>query len=216
MTDDDKKTHSGKAQAGRRRFVKGAVGAAPVIMTLASRPVWGARNCTYSGQLSGNLSDQDEQPCGGEGCSPGYWKTHPDRWSPAFPPEAYFNDVFGTTFNPSRTLIDVINDECSMVMIEDVIASCAGGGTNTLKNYQKAVLQLAFHAIAGLQNAATAVSYDLTVDEVIMNFQDAYNGGSCDKDQVTGVKDVLDVLNNQGSPFCAGSSASPCKGNSGK
>ena len=70
--------------SGRRRFLfKGAVISAPVIMTVASRPVWAGgwrkwgggkgRNCTLSGQLSGNLSTPDEV-CSGEGCTPGYWK----------------------------------------------------------------------------------------------------------------------------------------------
>lgn len=40
---------------GRRRFIKGAAGVAPIIMTVASRPVL-ANNCSVSGAMSGNVS----------------------------------------------------------------------------------------------------------------------------------------------------------------
>src|SRR5210317_2302862 len=57
----------------RRRFIKKAIATAPVILTVTAGPVWaGVRNCTPSGQLSGNLSKQDGPPCCG--CSAGYWK----------------------------------------------------------------------------------------------------------------------------------------------
>ncbi len=58
----------------RRRFLKGASIAAPVIMTVASRPVL-ANHCTVSGTLSGNLSNPDDDHyCAG--LTPGYWRNH--------------------------------------------------------------------------------------------------------------------------------------------
>jgi len=66
---------SEKHQPGRRKFVKGAAAAAPIILTVTSRPAMGGNFCTPSGFLSGNLSNPDDQmPCNGR--SPGYWKTH--------------------------------------------------------------------------------------------------------------------------------------------
>ncbi len=53
----------------RRRFTKLGIGA-PVLMTLASRPVL-AGNC-LSNMLSGNLSDPDRGTCS-KGWSPGGW-----------------------------------------------------------------------------------------------------------------------------------------------
>jgi hypothetical protein len=54
----------------RRRFTKaGAV--APMLMTLASRPVWG-QACSFSGQLSGN--DYATAPPPGSGLMPSEWQ----------------------------------------------------------------------------------------------------------------------------------------------
>ena len=56
----------------RRSFAKTGI-AVPVIMTLASRPVFGAQ--CLSEMMSGNLSDpNDGDHCWG-GMSPGFWKT---------------------------------------------------------------------------------------------------------------------------------------------
>jgi len=61
----------------RRRILKGAAVAAPLMMTVASRPALGmGARCTPSAWVSGNLSDhkEDRHSCGGK--SPGYWKNH--------------------------------------------------------------------------------------------------------------------------------------------
>jgi hypothetical protein len=57
----------------RRRFIKGAGIAAPVIMTLASRPVFGGALC-MSQMMSGNISHAVNGSCA-FGNSPGGWKT---------------------------------------------------------------------------------------------------------------------------------------------
>lgn len=76
-------------KSGRRRFVIGAV-AAPIILTVISRPAMGGNFCTPSGFLSGNLSNpQDDISCNGR--SPGYWKTH----FPAQYAATTFSSVFG-------------------------------------------------------------------------------------------------------------------------
>lgn len=64
----------------RRRFLKGAAGATPILMTVASRPALGAQ-CTPSAWVSGNLSDHGHErlTCGGR--SPGYWKARAEMWS---------------------------------------------------------------------------------------------------------------------------------------
>lgn len=63
----------------RRHLIKGIGAAAPLVMTIASRPVMGAQ-CTPSAWVSGNLSDHGHtrMSCGGR--SPGYWKTRGGRW----------------------------------------------------------------------------------------------------------------------------------------
>ena len=54
---DESEGRANKDSLSRRNFLKkSALVSAPIIMTIASGPVW-ARNCTMSGRLSGNLSD---------------------------------------------------------------------------------------------------------------------------------------------------------------
>jgi hypothetical protein len=63
------------------------------------------------------------------------------------------------------------------------------------------VRQIGFHGVAALQNAATSVSYDLTVQEVIDKVANALASG--DKDMIDIAKNELDFFNNQGCPLGA-------------
>ncbi len=95
---NDKKTENvdklGKGLS-RRTFAKIGLGAAPVIMTLASRPALAGKNfCTISGWGSVHPSGRpNDHTCDGK--SPGFWKTH---WSG--PTKAAWNL---TTFTPGPT-----------------------------------------------------------------------------------------------------------------
>jgi hypothetical protein len=105
----------------RRCFIKKAIVAAPIILTVTSRPVW-ARNCTASGLLSGNLSDNEGPPCGG--CPPDYWKEHAGDWTLenwtqcqdyTYPPtlDSKFYKVFccdNQGFFGNMTLLDVLDN----------------------------------------------------------------------------------------------------------
>lgn len=183
-------------QLSRRRLLKTAVKAAPVILTVASRPVW-ARNCTLSGQLSGNLSDQGGD-CAGEGCTPGYWKNHPQSWHKDIGEHLMFDNVFGTNVFPGLTLGDVIQlcglDAISQSKINLPCSKCLN-----------LTIRLGFHAVAALQNAATPVKYDLTVEEVIAEVKSAYLSGS--KYNIEAQKDRLDGFNNQ---YCPGGGGPAC------
>lgn len=172
----------------RRKFIRKVISAAPVILTVTSRPVW-AECCTASSQLSGNLSNACV--CSGEGLSPGYWRNHMSEWHPDYPPYLKFEDVFEVdpfsaanrlipgrfTLNPGYTLGDVI--------------SKAGKH----KRKPPVYLSLGFHAVAALQNAATGIKYDLTVNDVIFMVNKAYTSG--DKEVMEYLKNELDRLNNQ-------------------
>lgn len=56
----------------RRRFIKGVSAAAPVVLTLANRPVFGAAQC-FSQQMSGNMSHIGEGSCE-LGKNPAAWR----------------------------------------------------------------------------------------------------------------------------------------------
>lgn len=97
---------------GRRRIAKAGL-LAPVVMTLASRPSWGA-NCTVSGMYSGNLSNPTDT-C--EGNSPAYWREQainggswpsPYTSSTLFSPDSS-QGVFESDSNyDSQTLLNVL------------------------------------------------------------------------------------------------------------
>jgi hypothetical protein len=116
----------------------------------------------------------EEPPEGGQGCTPGYWRQdhHYDSWTAPYTPNTLFSDVFADAF-PGKTLGQVV--------------WLNGGGLNALGR----------HAVAALLNAASAnVSYDLTTAQVISQFNTAYASGS--KGTIEDLKNVLDMLNNQG------------------
>lgn len=173
--------------AVRRRLARAGL-IAPVIVTLAGRTAWAA-NCTESGQLSGNLSNPGPA-CGGQGCSPGYWKTHTERWHPNYPPTASFNALFGVNAFPGATLYQVICEAAS----PNLPSACApvSGCTGTLKS-------CGMHAVAALQNAATEISYVFDTMMVKTKFAAAYSMGT--KDAIEWQKNEFDYQNNRGCPL---------------
>ena len=78
---------------GRRRLVQGGVGAAPLLMTLVSRPVLGQVPCqTGSDTLSGPTSHPHGQQPVCSGGSPSYWSQNLDKW-----PAGYYPTSAGDT-----------------------------------------------------------------------------------------------------------------------
>ena len=82
---ENKKTSDSLPKIGRRRLIKGAVGAAPLLVTLASRPAWGGNVC-WSGIQSGNVSGHRHDECVG-GRTPGYYMNNvlPRSGDPGWP-----------------------------------------------------------------------------------------------------------------------------------
>ncbi len=175
----------------RRRLTKAGL-TAPLILTIASRPVW-AMNCTESGMMSGNLSEVGL--CGGEGLSPGFWQNHTDQWHPNYPPDAEFNLVFGVDAWPTgTTLLEVIDHVPPKAPSQEGIDGIVPDNC-TVAACQNLVNQLGFHSVAALQNAATSVSFDFTVDQVIQMFLEAYTDGT--QRVIEALKDDFEYVNNQ-------------------
>lgn len=82
---EDKNMGEPLPKLGRRKLIKGAVGATPLLVTLASRPAWGGNFC-WSGIQSGNVSGQTRDTCS-FGLSPGYYKSNvlPHGGDPGWP-----------------------------------------------------------------------------------------------------------------------------------
>ena len=111
---------------------------------------------------------------GGEGCTPGFWKTHTDEWPAPYEPSTLFEDVFGESpLDDDLTLLQALN--------------LGGGGLNAL----------ARAAVAALLNAASdEIDFEFTVEEVIAMFQEAIETGN-----IEDVKDEFDRENNRGCPI---------------
>jgi hypothetical protein len=111
--------------------------------------------------------------CGGEGCTPGYWKVfvHLDSWV-GYSPNDLFSSVFENAF-PGKTLLQVLWQ--------------GGGGLKALGR----------HTVAALLNAANPdVEYGMSAAEVIAAFNEVYPDGDYD-----GLKMELEDLNEQGCPL---------------
>lgn len=109
---------------------------------------------------------------GGEGCTPGFWKNHPDVWP--IPLDTDFDTTFGRdAFNPDITMEEAVD--------------LKGGQLNALSR----------HAAAAYLNAVSpVVSYDMTTAEIIAAFQAAFDSGDYNT-----TKDMFEQLNEQGCPF---------------
>ena len=94
---------------GRRRLLQAGVSAAPVVMTLASRPVWAIECRTPSGFVSGFASAALTGVCGGG--LPAYWLMHA-MWPPPFvredPGATRFNDIFNPDLDGNPTFMAVL------------------------------------------------------------------------------------------------------------
>lgn len=122
------------------------------------------------------LSVPEIPTVGGQGCTPGFWKQrqHFDRWTPPYTPSTLFSAVFENAF-PGMTLLQVLKQR--------------GGGLKALGR----------HAVAALLNAASPdVNYDLTVNQVIAEFNAVFPGT---KDEFEDLKDRFEGFNVQGCPL---------------
>lgn len=104
--------------AGRRRLLQGGLGAAPLLMTLVSRPVLGTGKGFQCRPPSGFVSMPTSghgQPLICRGLSPGYWKNH-DDWPHGFYPVSTkyktatkFSPFFSNSPYPaSKTFLEVL------------------------------------------------------------------------------------------------------------
>jgi hypothetical protein len=116
---------------------------------------------------------------GGEGCTPGYWRNHADRWVGVAP-----SDDFDATFG-----VDYFQPDVSL-----------GTAISSPQTYGV----FAFHAVAALLNSyggvpnadGTAVSYPYSTSDVVSSVQDAVANGTTES-----AKDVFAAANELGCPL---------------
>jgi len=101
----------GDPSASRRRLLQGGLAAAPVLMTLVSRPVLAGQCTTPSGFVSLNASTAGR----GVNCSghtPSYWVSNTSSWPAGYkanePHATRFNDIFSPPLSGNPTLLTVL------------------------------------------------------------------------------------------------------------
>jgi hypothetical protein len=178
----------------RRKFIKGAAAATPVVLSVASRPVW-ARNCSLSGQLSGNLSDQGDPKCSGEGCVTTFWMNNTNLYHPKFPYTMLFSSAFGRDAFPGKTILQVIQKDLLPPEIP------APAGCTPTSKCKDTLLELGAQSVAALQNSASPMQYDLDVEMVIMSFQQSYDKGMATAD-ITPWNDTITAFSTFNNQIC--------------
>lgn len=120
----------------------------------------------------------ETQPPGGGGCTPGYWKTHPEDW---------------VGFAPNQLVSDVFSNAGSLGS-QTLLAAMSAGGGSTLT---AAKALLIHHAVAALLNSAHPdVDYAFTTAQVIAWTSEAL--ASTDRSAILGLKNLFDAENNRG------------------
>jgi hypothetical protein len=116
-------------------------------------------------------------PPGQEGCTPGFWRTHPEAYPAPYSPTTTLGSVFA----------GLPSGYASLTFAQAL--SLGGGGLNALLR----------HAVAALLNAASPeVDYPLTTAEVIALTNAAIASGDYEA-----LKDMFDEFNNLTAPgFC--------------
>jgi len=175
-TETGDKSGSRLGSEKRRHLIKGIGVSAPLMMTVASRPVLGAQ-CTPSAWVSGNLSAQAETfSCGGR--SPGYWKTDPSRWT-------------GTGYVPGTCGDSRVTGICRRFNSDGTPfhrsagGVCAGStfGSNSMMQVlwmrrRQDHYQLGAHIVAALLNAASIPDYGMSQSDVLDMYSQLANSGS--------------------------------------
>jgi hypothetical protein len=120
------------------------------------------------------------EPGDSEGCTPGYWRNHADRWV-GVAPAADFDATFGVDlFDPDITLGTAI--------------WLGGGGVDAFARHATAALLNAYAKADG--SLGQFVNYPYTVAEVIQMVQDAVAN-----DTIEATKDLFEAANELGCPL---------------
>ena len=139
--------------------------------------------CDDGNRINGDgCSAECEIECGGEGCTPGYWKQpqHLDSWSGVGP-----DDGFNATFNTNAEFNATQCGSTSPTLLAAM--KCQGGGLSAL----------ARHGVAALLNAYSgSVDYDYSVAEVKAMVKNAIDSGN-----YAGAKNKLAESNELGCPL---------------
>jgi hypothetical protein len=141
---------------------------------------------------SPNSPPAEKEWIGGEGCTPGYWKNHPDCWTPTgFSPDDNITDVFdcinGQGWVDGDTLMDALNYEGGKGM---------PGAVRILLRAAVAAVLNAAHPDINYPQPGNGLAWEEIVDDVC-------EAVAIDRDAMLDLADILDDWNNYGCPIDA-------------
>ncbi|MET0094009.1 MAG: hypothetical protein ABW120_10770 [Sedimenticola sp.] len=177
----------------RRGFTKAGL-AAPVIMSLTSRPVLG-QCVSVSGFMSGNASHPHE--CIGYGCTPGYWKQNPAAWTCAgYVPGACMK------WDKNGNCTGFTSVPGTATEFADVFMRPHPSGYLTLMEvlHRSNGNDIYFHAIAAVLNSR-CFEYGTTENDIVNAVNTVVDSG--DSVKIEALKNILDDNNNRGCPYNA-------------
>ncbi|OOG21790.1 hypothetical protein B1C78_16040 [Thioalkalivibrio denitrificans] len=196
---DQSAPRQGHPNARRRNLIRGAM-ATPLVVTLASRPVWGSQGaCSLSGDIfSANVSDIDHECTAGQGCTPGYWRNNYKGWAcTGFSPGTCME------LNPSGNKCQKL-DATTGTTFEYVFgyAPMCGSVTTLMEVLQECPGTLDWHAVGAALNArCTSIYYGASLAEVVQAYQMARDNPIQTDPEL--LKNVFDNMNNRGCPIDA-------------
>ncbi len=184
--------------ASRRRLTQAGL-AAPLILSLSPRPVWGSRGrCSLSGDIfSANVSNIDHECTAGQGCTPGFWKNNTEAWActPYSPGRCLERDTGGNCVT-----WDAFGAGTPFQSVFGYAPTCAPSYATLMEVLQTKGCQggLDWHAVGAVLNAAcSSIAYGATVEQVVEAYAKARTGEA----STELVKDVFDNMNNRGCPI---------------
>lgn len=122
-----------------------------------------------------------ESPLTRYGCTPGFWKNHPEAWPAAYSPNDSLQSIFGS-YAPAGTLMNALRFK-------------GGSGLSGAKQI------LARAAVAALLNAETFGSaYEYSTSELIDAVSYQFHYGT--RSSILSLASDLDYWNNMGCPGC--------------
>jgi hypothetical protein len=154
----------------------GVLAAALVFASLA------AITAPSASATDGYPPDYPDYPGNGtQGCTPGYWKTHPKAW---------------VAFSRSQTVGSVFTGAHASLSSQTLNAALGFRGGSTLVGAQQILLRA---AVASLLNASSGIDFALTVPTVIAQTNTALASDS--RSAILAQAAAFDELNNRGCPL---------------
>jgi hypothetical protein len=164
-------------------FVVAATMAGVGLATVSSTTTTTTPETTSTPETTTTTTTTTAPPGDGEGCTPGFWKNHPEAWE-------------GTGFAIDQTLGDVF-DPAGLGAFADVtlLDALSLRGGSTVAGAKQILLR---HAVAALLNSAS-LDFGMSTAEVIAMVDEAL--ASNDREEILAAADVLAALNEAGCPL---------------